>query len=359
MTDKKRLLTGDRPTGPMHLGHYVGSIKNRVKLQDEYDSYFIIADLHMLTTKNSKEDIFNVRTNAYEVAMANIACGLDPQKCTIYLQSAVPAVYELNLFFESLVTVQRLNRLPSLKDMARAANLNEMPFGLLGYPVLQAADILMPRAHIVPVGKDNQAHVEITREIARRFNFLYEEVFPIPDYLVEGDTLIGTDGSAKMSKSLGNTIYLFDDPKTVAKKVHGMYTDPNRITADVPGTVEGNPIFIYHDHFNPDKAEVEELKQRYRAGTVGDVEVKEKLTVAINDFLDPIRERRAALEADSGYVEQVIYEGTQRTNEVGQETLMMVRKAMGLTGVWNKISRKARKRIEQEEQATAVSTAPE
>lgn len=344
---KKRMLTGDRPTGQMHLGHYIGSIQNRVKLQEEYESYFIIADLHMLTTKNSKEDIFDIRTNAYEVAMANLACGLDPEKCTIYLQSAIHAVYEMNLIFADLVTVPRLSRLPSLKDMARAAHLNEMPFGLLGYPVLQAADILMPRAHIVPVGKDNQAHVEITREIARRFNHLYDEIFPIPDYLVEGDTLIGTDGNAKMSKSLGNTIYLFDDPKTVAKKVQGMYTDPNRVHADIPGNVEGNPVFDYHNHFNPDKVEVEELKERYRAGRVGDVEVKEKLTIAINNFLAPIRQRREEIEADSGFVEQVIYEGTLRTNKIAEETLMMMKKAMGLTGVWNKISRKGRKRMER------------
>jgi tryptophanyl-tRNA synthetase len=356
--EKKRILTGDRPTGRMHLGHYLGSIRNRVKLQDEYESYFIIADLHMLTTKNSKEDIFAIRENAIEVAMANLACGLDPEKCTIYLQSSMHAVYEMNLFFENMVTVERLSRLPSLKDMARSANLSEMPFGLLGYPVLQAADILMPRAHLVPVGKDNQAHVEITREIARRFNYLYGEIFPIPDYLVEGETLVGTDGNAKMSKSLGNAIDLFDDPKTVAKKVHGMYTDPKRIRADIPGTVEGNPVFIYHDYFNPDKAEVEDLKERYRLGRVGDVEVKEKLTIAINNFLDPIRERRAELEADTGYVEQVIYEGTLRTNELAKETLMMMRRAMGLTGNWNKISRKARKRIAKEEKE-AVAAAVE
>ncbi len=350
--DKKRLLTGDRPTGKMHLGHYVGSIQNRVKLQDEYDCYFIIADLHMLTTKNSTEDIFNVRENAIEVAMANLACGIDPQKSTIYLQSAIHAVYEMNLIFEMLVSVPRLKRVPSLKDMARDANINEMPFGLLGYPVLQAADILMPRAHIVPVGKDNQSHVEVTREIARRFNFQYGETFPIPDYLVEGDTLIGTDGNAKMSKSIGNTIYLFDDAKTVAKKVHGMYTDPNRIRADIPGTVEGNPVFAYHDEFNPNKAEVEDLKARYRAGAVGDVEVKEKLTIALNNFLDPIRERRAQIEADSGYVEQVIYEGTVKTSKLADETLMMMKKAMGLTGVWNKISRKGRKRMEKLQKAS-------
>jgi tryptophanyl-tRNA synthetase len=352
MSEKKRLLTGDRPTGRMHLGHYVGSIKNRVQLQDEYDSYFLIADLHMLTTKNTKEDIFNVRTNAYEVAVANLACGLDPSKCTIYLQSAITAVYEMNLIFEMLITVPRLSRLPSLKDMARAENMNEMPFGLLGYPVLQAADILMPRAHIVPVGRDNQAHVEITREIARRFNHLYDEIFPIPDYLVEGDTLVGTDGNAKMSKSLGNTIYLFDDRKTVEQKVHGMYTDPKRVRADIPGTVEGNPVFIYHDYFNPNKEEVEDLKTRYREGRVGDVEVKEKLARAINNFLDPIRERRAEIEADGGFVEQVIYEGTLRAGELAEDTVLQMKKAMGLTGVWNKISRKGRKRMKKKGEIT-------
>jgi len=352
---KKRLLTGDRPTGPMHLGHYVGSIKNRVRLQDEYECYFIIADLHMLTTKNTPEDIFDIRTNAYEVAIANMACGLDPNRCTIYLQSAIHAVYEMNLFFGNLTSVPRLSRLPSIKDMARAAHLNEMPYGLLGYPVLQAADILMPRAHIVPVGKDNQAHVEITREIARRFNFQYGDVFPIPDYLVEGDTLVGTDGDAKMSKSIGNTIYLFDDAKTVGKKIKGMYTDPKRVHANIPGTVEGNPVFSYHDHFNPNTAEVDDLKRRYREGAVGDVEVKEKLTIAINNFLDPIRERRVEIEADSGYVEQVIYEGTMRTNQIAEETVMMMKKAMGLTGVWNKISRKGRKRLDKQQKAAAAA----
>lgn len=356
--ESKRLLTGDRPTGRMHLGHYVGSIKNRVALQEQYDSYFLIADLHMLTTKNSKEDIFNVRSNAYEVALANLACGLDPAKCTIYLQSSIHAVYEMNLFFEMLTTVPRLSRLPSLKDMARDAHLNEMPFGLLGYPVLQAADILMPRAHIVPVGRDNQAHVEITREIARRFNHLYEEVFPVPDYLVEGDTLVGTDGNAKMSKSLDNAIYLFDDRKTVEKKVHGMYTDPKRVRADIPGTVEGNPVFIYHDTFNPDVEEVQDLKTRYREGRVGDVEVKEKLARAINEFLDPIRERREEIEQDSGFVEQVIYEGTVRAGELAEETLVTMKKAMGLTGVWNKFSRKGRKRLDAKGSIRADEAAP-
>ena len=351
--EKKRLLTGDRPTGKLHIGHYVGSIANRVRLQDEYESYFIIADLHLLTTRNRREDIDEIRVNAIEMVTDYLACGVDPLKSTIYLQSAIHAVYEMNLFFEMLVTVPRLSRLPSLKDMAKAAELNEMPFGLLGYPVLQAADILMPRAHLVPVGKDNEAHVEITREIARRFNHLYGETLPIPDVMIgEVPTLVGTDGQAKMSKSLGNAILLSDDIKTVEKKIHGMYTDPNRIRADIPGNVEGNPVFIYHDAFNPNKAEVEDLKVRYREGRVGDVEVKDKLATVINDFLEPIRAKRAEVEADKGLAEQVLYEGTMATTEIANETLAMMKKAMGLTGLHNKIGRKAKDRQRKMERAT-------
>jgi tryptophanyl-tRNA synthetase len=348
---KKRLLTGDRPTGRLHLGHYVGSIINRLKLQDDYECFFLIADLHMLTTKNERAHIDAIRENAVEMVTDYLACGIDPVKSTIYLQSAIHAVYEMNLIFEMLVTVPRLSRLPSLKDMARDADLNEMPFGLLGYPVLQAADIITPRAHIVPVGKDNEAHVEITRELVRRFNYLYGETLPVPEVMIgEVPTLVGTDGQAKMSKSLDNAIYLSDDPRTVKRKVHGMYTDPNRIRADIPGTVEGNPVFVYHDVFNKNKAEVEDLKTRYRAGAVGDVEVKDKLTAALNLFLDPIRERRAKIEADRGLAEQIIYEGTIRTSEVANETLLAMKKAMGLTGVWNKISRKGRDRIAKQAQ---------
>jgi tryptophanyl-tRNA synthetase len=310
---KKRILTGDRPTGKLHLGHYVGSLANRVRLQDEYECFFIIADLHTLTTRPEKEHIDSLRQNVHDVVLDYLSVGIDPNKSVIYLQSAVPAVYQMTLFFGDLVSLPRLSRLPSIKEMARAANMDDetVPFGLIGYPVLQAADILMPRAHLVPVGKDNEAHVEITREIARRFNYMYGEVFPIPDVMIgEVPTLVGTDGQAKMSKSLGNAIYLSDDASAVRKKVFSMYTDPNRITADVPGQVEGNPVFAYHAAFNPDVAEVEDLKARYRLGKVGDVEVKEKLAVALNNFLDPIRERRARYESQSGFVEQVIYEGT-------------------------------------------------
>lgn len=354
MNDKarKRILTGDRPTGRLHLGHYVGSLANRVKLQEQYDTCLIIADLHMLTTKPTRADIDHISDNARGLVLDYIGAGIDPEKTLIYLQSSVHEVYELNLIFENLVTVNRLSRLPSLKDMARAANLDDdsFPFGLLGYPVLQAADILMPRANLVPVGKDNEAHVEITREIARRFNQLYDEVFPIPDVMI-GDTptLVGTDNRAKMSKSLGNAIMLHDDAKTVNKKIRGMYTDPNRIHANIPGNVEGNPVFIYHDIFNPNKEEVDDLKERYRKGAVGDVEVKDKLAKALNDFLDPIRERIAKAEADTGYVDEIIMEGTLRMREIAGETLREVKKAMGLTGAWNRISRAAEKRRKKKE----------
>ena len=344
---RKRILTGDRPTGRLHLGHYVGSLANRVRLQDEYETILIIADLHTLTTKNEKSDIERIVDNARGMVLDYLGAGIDPAKTTIYLQSAIPEVYELNTLFENLVTVNRLSRLPSLKDMARAANIAEesFPFGLLGYPVLQAADILLPRAHLVPVGKDNEAHVEITREIARRFNAQYGEVFPIPEAMI-GDTptLVGTDGKAKMSKSLGNAIMLSDDEATVARKVRGMFTDPNRIHADIPGMVEGNPVFAYHAIFNPDRAEVEDLEARYRAGKVGDVEVKEKLAVALNAFLNPIRERMAAYAADTGRVDEIIYEGTMRMQQIARETLREVRKAMGTDRTMTRVRRAVERR---------------
>lgn len=345
--EKKRILTGDRPTGALHLGHYVGSLKNRVEMQDKYDCYFIIADLHTLTTRPEKENILAVRENVREMVLDYLACGIDPSKSIIYLQSAVSAVYEMNLIFEMLISLNRLVGLPSLKEMARNAHIDSesIPFGLIGYPVLQSADILMGRAHYVPVGKDNEAHVELTRDIARRFNMYYGDVFPLPEPILSNcPTLIGTDGKGKMSKSADNCIYLSDDAKTVEKKVRGMYTDPNRIQANIPGTVEGNPVFIYHDVFNPNRDEINELKERYRLGTVGDVEVKEKLAIAINNFLEPIRARRKLFAEDKGYVEQVIYEGTLRMQEVANATVKEMRSAMGLFGGWNKISRIARDR---------------
>lgn len=345
--EKKRILTGDRPTGKLHLGHWVGSLQNRLKFQDQFDCYFIIADLHVLTTKREKQDILDTRENIREMVLDYLSVGIDPEKSTIFLQSAIPAISELNLFFEMMIGLNRLQGLPSLKEMAKNAKMDEesIPFGLIGYPVLQTADIAAPKAHLVPVGKDNEAHVELCRDILRKFNMTYGEVFTLPEvYLSETPSLIGTDGQGKMSKSANNTIMLSDDAETVEKKVRGMYTDPNRVHAHIPGKVEGNPVFIYHDIFNPHKDEVEYFKTKYRQGDIGDVEIKSSLAHAINQFLAPIRERRKEIESRKGYVESVIYEGTLRMNEVADRTLKEVKSAMGISGTWNKISRVARER---------------
>jgi tryptophanyl-tRNA synthetase len=332
MAENKRVLTGDRPTGRLHLGHWVGSIQNRVRLQAEMDCYFIIADLHTLTTRPEKEHLAEVPGMIREMVLDYLALGIDPDASTVFVQSAVPETAELNLIFEMLVTLPRLERLPTIKDMAQAADLDVLPFGLVGYPVLQAADILLPKAHVVPVGKDNLSHVEITREIARRFNYLYGDVFPEPEPLLATETVLpGIDGQNKMSKSLGNAILLSDDEATVTQQVMKMFTDPNRVRADIPGRVEGNPVFIYHDLFNPDRAEVDDLKDRYRSGTVGDVEVKRKLAVALNAFLEPIRERRAEFEGRAGLVEEILHSGNAAMRAVAAETMEQVREAMGLT----------------------------
>jgi tryptophanyl-tRNA synthetase len=328
---RRRVLTGDRPTGPLHLGHYVGSLVNRLRLQEKCECFFIVADLHTLTTRPEKAAIAQVARNVREIVLDYLAVGIDPQRSAIFLQSAVRETYELNLVFEMLVNVPRLERIPSLKEMARAANLDVFPFGLLGYPVLQAADILLPRADLVPVGKDNEAHIEVARETARRFNHLYGEVFPIPESVI-GDvpTLVGTDGQARMSKSLGNAIFLSDDAAAVSQKVMRMYTDPQRVRSDVPGRVEDNPVFIYHRAFNPDRSEVAELEDRYRRGAVGDVEVKERLIHALNAFLDPLRDRRNAFAAEKALVEEILAEGTRRAREEAAKTMSLVRDAMGL-----------------------------
>lgn len=327
--NKQIILTGDRPTGRLHLGHYVGTLKNRVRLQDEYRCFFIIADLHMLTTKYEQLD--EVKQNIRELVLDYLAVGIDPQKSTIYVQSMVPEVTELFTIFTMLVSVPRVQRVPTLKEVMRDLRIETASLGLLSYPVLQAADILMVRANLVPVGKDQASHVEVTREIAQRFNQLYGPVFPVPEALIgEVPTLPGTDGKAKMSKSLDNAIYLSDSPAEVERRVMGMYTDPTRLRATDPGHVEGNPVFTYHDAFNSDVAEVEELKARYRAGRVGDVEVKRRLARALNEFLDPIRERRAHFEGQQSLLEEIIREGSRVAREEARRTLALVKEAMGL-----------------------------
>ena len=324
----KRMLTGDRPTGALHLGHYVGSLETRVKLQDRLECFVLIADLHVLTTRTDR--LQEIGENIREVVLDYLSVGIDPQKTTIYLQSLVPEVLELYWLFMPLVGVPRAQRIPSLKEIMRDLKLETASMALLSYPVLQAADILMVKGDVVPVSKDQASHVELTREIARRFNTTYGPVFPEPDAPI-GPLLVGTDGQAKASKSIGNIILLSDDAKTVERRVATMYTDPKRIRADIPGQVEGNPVFTYHDAFNDNREEVDDLKDRYRQGKVGDVEVKRKLAAAINRFLEPIRERRAELAGRPGLVDEIIRDGSNRAREECRRTLGEAREAMSLT----------------------------
>lgn len=326
----KRILTGDRPTGKLHLGHYVGSLKNRLKLQEEYEVYILVADLHALTTKT---DTKNFKENIKNLVLDQLSVGIDPEKVKFCLQSAVAEDSELATIFSMLISKNRLERIPTLKDMLADLKIENPSLGLISYPVLQAADILMVRANLVPVGKDQAPHIEVTREIAERFNQAYGEVFPIPEALIpEGSgTLPGIDGKAKMSKSLNNAIYLSDSEEEVKEKVMKMYTDPKRIKATDPGTVEGNPVFIYHELFNANKKLVEELKSRYREGKVGDIEVKEELVRALNNFLKPIREKRTELESQTGLVKTILQKGTEETKKEALSTLERVKEAMRLT----------------------------
>lgn len=326
---RKRILTGDRPTGRLHLGHYVGTLENRVKLQGEYETFLLVADYHMLTTRLERLD--EIGQNVRDIVLDNLAAGIDPGKVTIYLQSLVPQTAEIHLYFSMLVSVPRAQRIPTLKETMRDQHIEQASYGLLGYPILQAADILCVKGDLVPVGRDQESHIELTREIARRFNELFGAAFPIPDALIPSEQLLpGIDGQSKMSKSLGNAIELADDPDTVKRKVMSMYTDPRRVRATDPGRVEGNPVFTYHDEFNTDRAEVEDLKERYRAGRVGDVEVKQRLVAALERFLAPMRERRARYERDPKLVEEIVRAGSERARAEAQRTLHEMRQAMRL-----------------------------
>jgi len=338
---RQRILTGDTPTGRLHLGHYVGSIENRLAMQDDYDCYFIIANTHALTTR--AQEAKAIREDVLQITMDYLAAGIDPKKSTIFLQSEVPAIAELTWFFGMLLGFGRLMRNPTVKDEIIVKNLGDnYSFGFLMYPVGQVADILAFRPAIVPVGEDQAPHIEMTRELARRFNVVYcgvdpqagdeaheaKGVFPVPEVRIGRIArLIGTDGKNKMSKSLGNTILLSDDAKTVQKKCNKIFT--GRMSATEPGKIEGNPLFVYHDAFNPDVAEVADLKARYEKGQVGDGECKKRLAEVINVFLEPMRQRRAELESNPGYVLEVLREGTARANAVAEETLMRAKQAMG------------------------------
>ncbi len=327
---EKRILTGDRPTGPLHLGHYVGSLQNRVRLQHDYDTYILIADIQALT--DNFEHPEKLEANVFEVALDYLAVGLDPERVKIVVQSMVPELTELATYFMNLVTVATLERNPTVKDEIKQRNFKRgVPVGFWSYPISQAADITIFKAELVPVGEDQLPMIEQAREIVRRFNSLYDKVLIEPRAMLgRMARLPGTDGGAKMSKSLGNCIFLGDPPETVRKRVMSMFTDPTRIHPTDPGHVEGNPVFTYHDVFNPDKAEVEELKDRYRKGQVGDVEVKRKLFAALDAFLRPIRERRAEYAAKPQRVREIIVEGTRKGRAVAQATMDDVRAAMKL-----------------------------
>ncbi len=324
----KRILTGDRPTGPLHLGHYVGSLQNRVRLQNEYDTYILIADVQALT--DNFEHPEKLRANVLEVAMDYLAVGLDPAHTRFVIQSMVPELTELATYFMNLVTVATLERNPTVKEEIKQRQFTRgVPVGFWAYPISQAADIAIFKADLVPVGEDQLPMIEQTREIVRRFNSLYGKVLIEPRAMLgQVARLPGTDGGAKMSKSLNNCIYLGDSSEALRKRVMSMFTDPTRIHPTDPGHVEGNPVFTYHDVFNPDKAEVEELKERYRKGTVGDVEVKQKLFVALDRFLTPIRERRATYQAQPEKVREILMDGTRKARALAQATMDEVRRAM-------------------------------
>jgi tryptophanyl-tRNA synthetase len=306
----------------------VGSLVDRVRLQRECDTYIIVADVQALT--DNFDNPQKVRDNVFEVVLDYLAVGLDPNIITIFVQSLVPQIAELTVFFSNLVTVSRLERNPTVKDELREKGMDEnVTFGFLGYPVSQAADIMVVNANLVPVGDDQAPMVELTRDIVIRFNNIYGETLNVPDIMIGMVArLPGTDGKAKMSKSMGNAIYLKDDAKTVERKVMSMYTDPTRLRATDPGHVEGNPVFTYHDAFNPNKEEVEEMKRLYRIGGIGDVAVKRSLVTALNDFLEPIRQERAKYEGKPELVREILMEGTRKARRRGAETIGLVREAM-------------------------------
>ena len=330
LSRKKRILTGIRPTGPLHLGHYIGALQNWVKLQDDYNCYFLIADYQALG--DHFHDIELIRDSVLKVTLDWLAVGLNPEKSSFVVQSYVPEFAELSMLLSFITPLGMLERNPTLKTELDALPIDRRSVGFYNYPMSQVADILLPRAHLVPVGEDQAPHIEMTREIARKFNRMFSPVFPEPETLVGNvGRLIGTDGKSKMSKSRGNVIMLSDDENTVNKKVSSMYTDPNRIRADIPGKVEGNPIFQYHDAFNSDSAQVDDFKQRYRKGSIGDVEIKVALASSINKFLNPIREKRKELESNMVLVEDSLLSGIERTRSIASETIEQVKEAMKIS----------------------------
>jgi tryptophanyl-tRNA synthetase len=332
MNKKTIVLTGDRPTGPLHLGHYVGSLKNRLILQETAKQYIMLADVQGLTTHFEHPE--KVRESVIEVALDYLAVGIDPQKSTIFIQSMIPELFELTVYYLNLVTVNRLKRNPTVKAEMQSHKYGEhVTAGFLMYPVSQAADITFVKATVVPVGHDQLPMIEQTNEIVRSFNRTYK-----CDVLVEAEGVVpkiagrlpGIDGKAKMSKSLGNAIFLCDEPDVLKSKVMKMYTDPDHIRASDPGKIEGNVVFTYLDIFDPDKAKVQELKDRYQKGGLGDITVKNYLFEVLEALLKPIRERRKKLAQDKDAVLNIVLKGTEKTRKVARETMKEVREVMHL-----------------------------
>ena len=326
---KPRVVSGMRPTGKLHLGHLVGALRQWAELQSTYDCMYFVADWHALTSEYADTD--GLPAAAYDNAADWIAAGIDPDQSTLFVQSLVPEHAELYLLLSMTVPIPWLERVPTYKEQIEQLKEKDLSsLGFLGYPLLQGADVLIYRANFVPVGEDQVAHLEMNREVVRRFHNFYGELFPEPQPLLTAFPRLPGLDNRKMSKSYDNTIDLSDDAKAVQKKVMRMYTDPKRVRADIPGTVEGNPVFIYHDAFNPDTAEVDDLKARYRSGTVGDVEVKKKLANAINAVLDPMRERRAEVLSTPGRVREILLDGSVTARRIAQETMKDVRTAVKL-----------------------------
>lgn len=349
MAAKPIALTGDTPTGKLHLGHYVGSIENRLQLQDDYQCFFLIANTHAFSTKASQPK--DIRQSVFDISLDYLAAGIDPKKSTIFIESEVPAIYEFSAWFSMIIPYPRLMRNPTIKDEIRIKELSDnYSMGFLLYPIMQVADILALKAQRVPVGEDQIPHLEMTREVARRFNQLYCGVdshledhqhidagglFPIPQAQIgRVKRLVGLNGPGangelvKMSKSLNNSILLSDDADTVKKKIMSMYTDPKRLRATDPGTVENNPLWIFHDTFNPDTAWVNDAKERYRSGTIGDVECKKQLIDVINTLLKPMHENRALYADDPAQVLAILREGSEHANAQANATLKQAKERL-------------------------------
>ncbi len=328
---KKVILTGDRPTGPLHLGHYVGSLANRLKMQNDYDQYIMIADMQALTDHAYQPEL--IRKSIIQVAFDYLAIGIDPKKSTILLQSLIPQLSELTMYYLNLVTWNRLKHNPTVKQEIKQKNFQDsVPAGFMIYPVSQAADITAFKANFVPVGDDQLPMIEQTNEIVRKFNRTYNK-----EVLIEAEAITpqiarlpGIDGNAKMSKTLNNAIYLCDDADLLKKKVMSMFTDPNHLKVEDPGKVEGNPVFIYLDAFDPDKESLKKMKEHYSKGGLGDMVCKKHLLEVLNHFLEPIRTKRKEYEKDPKYVLDLIFKGSKEAEKIAANTLSEVRKVMHL-----------------------------